>query len=61
MKIAVLFTKRDEMAESYHEDWEGRDTNDDADSVMNALKELGHEVRVYHVDENLFEKLKNDY
>jgi len=25
MKIALLFTKRDEMAESYHEDWEGRD------------------------------------
>jgi len=60
MKIAVLFTKRDEMAESYHEDWEGRDTNDDAESVMKALRELGHEVRVYHVDIDLFEKLKND-
>jgi len=60
MKIAVLFTKRDEMAESYHQDWEGRDKNDDAESVMKALKELGHEVKTYHVDIDLFEKLKND-
>ena len=60
MKIAVLFTKRDEMAGSYHEDWEGRDKNDDAESVMGALKELGHSVTVYHVDEELFEKLKRD-
>lgn len=48
------------MAESYHEDWEGRDTNDDAESVMKALKELGHEVKVYHVDMDLFEKLRKD-
>ncbi len=60
MKIAVIFTKRDEMAESYHEDWEGRDKNDDAESVMKALKELGHSVTVYHVDEELFEKLRKD-
>ena len=60
MKIAVLFTKRDEMAGSRHQDWEGRDTNDDAESVMKALKELGHEVKVYHVDVDLFEKLKQD-
>jgi D-alanine-D-alanine ligase len=60
MKVAVIFTKREEMAESYHEDWEGRDTNDDAESVMKALKELGHEVKVYHVDLELFEKLKKD-
>jgi len=60
MKIAVLFTKRDEMAESYHQDWEGRDKNDDAESVMKALKELGHEVKTYHVDIELFEKLKKD-
>jgi D-alanine-D-alanine ligase len=60
MKIAVLFTKRDEMSESYHEDWEGRDTNDDAESVIKALNELGHSVKVYHVDTELFEKLKND-
>jgi len=59
-KIAVLFTKREEMSESYHEDWEGRDTNDDAESVMKALKELGHEVKVYHVDVELFEKLRKD-
>jgi len=60
MKIAVLFTKREEMAESYHKDWEGRDTNDDAESVMKALKELGHEPVVYHVDIELFEKLRRD-
>jgi D-alanine-D-alanine ligase len=60
MKIAVIFTKREEMSGSYHEDWEGRDTNDDAESVMKALKELGHEVKVYHVDIELFEKLKRD-
>ena len=60
MKVAVIFTKREEMAESYHEDWEGRDTNDDAESVMKALRELGHEVKVYHVDLELFEKLKKD-
>ena len=60
MKIAVIFTKREEMSGSYHEDWEGRDTNDDAESVMKALKELGHEVKVYHVDIVLFEKLKRD-
>lgn len=60
MKIAVLFTKRDEMAQSYHEDWEGRETNDDAESVMRALKELGHDVNVYHVDLDLFEKLRGD-
>lgn len=60
MKIAVLFTKREEMAESYHGDWEGRDKNDDAESVMKALKELGHETIIYHVNLDLFEKLKQD-
>jgi len=60
MKIAVIFTKREEMSESYHSDWEGRDTNDDAESVMKALRELGHSVSVYHVDIELFEKLKRD-
>jgi len=60
MKIAVIFTKREEMAESYHQDWEGRDTNDDAESVMKALKELGHDVRTYFVDLELFENLKRD-
>jgi len=60
MKIAILFTKRDEMDEHYHQDWEGRDTNDDAESVMKVLKELGHEVKVYYVDLDLFENLKRD-
>ena len=60
MRIAVLFTKRDDMAKHYHQDWEGRDTNDDAQSVMKALKELGHEVSQYYVDLDLFEKLRKD-
>jgi len=60
MKIAILFTKREGMSESYHNDWEGRDTNDDAESVTKALKELGHSVSVYHVDLDLFEKLRKD-
>ncbi|MBW2975468.1 ATP-grasp domain-containing protein [Candidatus Woesearchaeota archaeon] len=60
MKIAVLFTKRDEIAKSYHGDWEGRDINDDAYSVIDALKELGHEASVYHVDLGLFERLRKD-
>ncbi len=60
MKIAVLFTKRDEMAEFYHKDWEGRDRNNDMESVVRALRELGHEVKAYHVDIDLFERLKTD-
>jgi D-alanine-D-alanine ligase len=60
MRIAVLFTQRTEMSDSYHEDWEGRDTNDDAESVISALKELGHEVKIYYVDLDLFEKLRKD-
>ena len=60
MKIAVIFTKRADMSKSYNKDWEGRDTNDDAESVMKALRELGHEVKVYYVDIDLFEKLKKD-
>ena len=51
MKIAVLFTKREDMEESYNQDWEGRDTNDDAESVMKALKELGHEVDIKWANE----------
>jgi len=60
MRIAVLFTKREEMAEHYHQDWEGRDTNDDAYSVIKALKDIGHETSVYYVDLELFEKLRKD-
>ena len=60
MRIAVLYTRREEMEEEYHRDWEGRDVNDDAESVIKALKELGHEVSVYFVDLDLFEKLRKD-
>ncbi|MFH1642104.1 MAG: ATP-grasp domain-containing protein [Nanoarchaeota archaeon] len=48
------------MIESYHQDWEGRNTNDDAHSVVKALNKLGHEVSTYYVDLDMFEKLKND-
>ncbi len=58
MRIAVLFTKRDEMSGHYHEDWEGRETNDDAESVIKSLRELGHDVTKYYVDLDLFEKLR---
>jgi len=60
LKIAILFTKREDMPDHYHQDWQGRDTNDDAESVMKALKELGHEPIIYHVDLDLFEKLRKD-
>ncbi len=60
MRVAVLFTKRDDMSDHYHQDWEGRDTNDDAESVMRALKESGHDVVQYYVDLDLFEKLRKD-
>jgi len=61
MKIAVVFTRREDDSKSYEPiDWEGRDTNDDAFSVMNVLKELGHEVLQYYVDLDLFETLRNN-
>lgn len=60
MKIAVLFTKRECMSRSYRLDWEGREKNDDADSVIRALKEIGHEATIYHVDLGLFERLRKD-
>ncbi|MFH1276545.1 MAG: ATP-grasp domain-containing protein [Candidatus Woesearchaeota archaeon] len=60
MRIAVLFTMRNDLAVHYHEDWVGRDVNDDSESVMKALKELGHEIKKYPVDLDLFEKLRAD-
>lgn len=60
MKIAVVFTKRDEEDKPQYGDWEGRDTNDDAESVIKALNELGHEITTYHVDLDVFEKLRKD-
>ena len=60
MKIAVVFTKRDRIAEVYPQDWKGRNENNDADSVIKALKELGHEVISYNADLGLFEKLRKN-
>ncbi|MBW2989396.1 ATP-grasp domain-containing protein [Candidatus Woesearchaeota archaeon] len=60
MRIAVLFTKAEDEIEGCHLDWEGRNTNEDAESVIKAIEALGHEAKVYHVDIGLFEKLKRD-
>ncbi len=60
MKIGVIFTRRDKYADPSQKDWEGRDTNDDAESVMTALKELGHDVTSYYVDLDIFEKLRKE-
>jgi len=48
------------MAKSYHQDWKGRETNDDAESVGKALKDLGHTPKPYHLDLNIWEKLRKD-
>ena len=60
MRIAVLFTREGGELSITHSDTAGRGTNDTANSVMKALKELGHEVTYYHVDLDLFEKLRKD-
>ena len=60
MKVAVLFTRRDEMAKCYHDDWEGRDTNDDAFFLIDTIRKLGHQANPYYVDLDLFEKLRED-
>ena len=60
MRIAVLFTKRTNMEESFHNDWFGRDKNDDTESTVRVLKELGHDVTEYDVDIDLFGKLIKD-
>jgi D-alanine-D-alanine ligase len=56
MDIAVLFVNRKEAKAG---DWDGRDSNDDAESVINALKSLGHNVTTHFVDANLYEKLND--
>ena len=60
MRIAVLSAKRNEISHQYSKDWEGRDTNDDAESVIAALRELGHEPIAYPVDIGLFNRLRKD-
>jgi len=60
LKIVVLFTKCDEVSESYQKDSEGRDTNDSAFEIVDTLKELGHEVSYEFVNLDLFEKLRNN-
>ena len=58
MRIAVVFTKRNDMPEHYRLDWEGRNKNDDAEATVKALKKLGHDVFEYEVNLGLFERLR---
>ncbi len=60
LKIAVVFTKCEEVTEAYHEDWEGRDTNESAFKIVDILKELGYDARYEFVNKDLFEKLRQN-
>jgi D-alanine-D-alanine ligase len=60
MKVAVLFTTDTDMKGLYRKDWQGRDDNGHAFSVMKALEELGHKPLEYHANLNLFKKFKSE-
>ena len=60
MRIAVIFTERQDMPSLYKKDWEGRDKNQDKDSVIKSLKTLGHKVVSYPADVQLFETLRKN-
>ncbi len=60
MRIAVLYSQRTDLKDLYTQDWEGRDSDEDAESVIKALNELGHETQSYDLDEKLFQNLLTD-
>ncbi len=60
MKIAVLFTTNTDLRQVYRKDWQGRDLNDHAFSVMKALSSLGHKPLEYHANLNLFKRFKSE-
>jgi D-alanine-D-alanine ligase len=60
MKVAVLFTTNTDLRGAYKKDWQGRDLNDHAFSVMKALASLGHKPLEYHANMNLFKRIKSE-
>lgn len=60
MKVAVLFTTDTDMRGLYKKDWQGRDDNGHAFSVMRALTESGHRPLEYHANLNLFKRFKSE-
>lgn len=60
MRVAVLFTTDTDMKGLYRKDWQGRDDNGHAFSVMKALEEVGHRPIEYHANLNMFKKFKSE-
>jgi len=60
MRVAVLFTTDTDMRGLYRKDWQGRDDNGHAFSVMKALSELGHRPIEYHANLSMFKKFKSE-
>jgi D-alanine-D-alanine ligase len=60
MKVAVLFTTNTDIRQVYRKDWQGRDMNDHAFSVMKSLVALGHKPIEYHANMNMFKRFKSE-
>ncbi len=58
MKVAILYTARDQLSSQYNQDWEGRENNEDKEAVVKALQELGHKVKEFIVDQETYNLLK---
>src|SRR3989338_10279480 len=59
MNVTLLYTFRGSLAHRYPVDYEGRNSNEDAQKIKEVLKSSGHDVSLVDANINFYENLKN--